>query len=180
MKSYFPEGPASLCRVSMGFSYNVMWLEVAWRYFVFIQLHFHPDSSIETPHRVVLNVIVWRYSSLCLCVQLTLLPLLSHGLCPFYMHMYPCIFVCGAPVVPWGETPLPQHTHHPGGHQAGSARWQGHHREAAGQEALSHHLPTGPGHGSRDWWGCVWNVHEWIRFVWRFNHLLAFEKWDQV
>lgn len=78
--------------------------------------------------------------------------------------MYTCICVCvfGASVVPWGETPLPQHTHHPGGHQAGSTRWQGHHWEAARQETFSYHLPTGSGHGKRDRWGM--RVSDWVKW----------------
>lgn len=44
-----------------------------------------------------------------------------------FVHVYRrvCVCVCGrggTAVVPRGETPLPQHTHHPGGHQAGFAR----------------------------------------------------------
>lgn len=53
-------------------------------------------------------------------------------------------------VVPGGAAPLPQHPHHPGGHQAGPAGWQGHHWASEGQEAVAHHLPTGPCHGQRD------------------------------
>lgn len=47
------------------------------------------------------------------------------------------------PVVPGGAAPLPVDAHHPGGHQAGPARGQGHHREAQGQEAGAYYLPTG-------------------------------------
>lgn len=57
------------------------------------------------------------------------------------------------PVVPRGATPLPQHTDHPGGHQAGPAGRQGHHREAEGEEAGAYHLPAGPGTGQGDWYG---------------------------
>lgn len=53
-------------------------------------------------------------------------------------------------VVPWGQTPLPQHSHHPGGHQAGPSRWQGHYWEAEGEETHPHHLPSRPGHGQRN------------------------------
>lgn len=54
------------------------------------------------------------------------------------------------PVVPRGEPPLPQHPHHPRGHQAGPPRRQGDHREAEGAEARPHHLPPGAGHGQGD------------------------------
>lgn len=58
-------------------------------------------------------------------------------------------------MVPGGAAPLPVDAHHPGGHQAGPARGQGHHREAQGQEAGAHHLPTGPRHVQRDQRGAL-------------------------
>lgn len=78
-----------------------------------------------------------------------------------------CVRVWGASVVPGGETPLSQHTYHSGGHQVGSSWWQGHHWEAARQEALPNHLPTRPGHGKRDWWDCGCCVSN-------YNHLTLF------
>lgn len=46
-------------------------------------------------------------------------------------------------MVPRGEASLPIDAHHPGRHQVGSARRQGHHREAEGQETRAHHVHTG-------------------------------------
>lgn len=62
-----------------------------------------------------------------------------------------CPHTC--PVVSRGPAPLPQHTHHPGGHQAGPAGRQGHHREAEGEEAGAYHLPAGLGTGQGDRYG---------------------------
>lgn len=54
------------------------------------------------------------------------------------------------PVVPWGPSPLPLHTHHPRRNQVGSEGREGHHWEAEGEEAGSHHLPAGPGFSQRN------------------------------
>lgn len=56
-------------------------------------------------------------------------------------------WLCPLPVVPRGSSPLPLHTYHPGGHQAGSEGREGNHREAEGKEAGADHLPPGPGSG---------------------------------
>lgn len=54
-------------------------------------------------------------------------------------------------VVPWSEPSLSQHSHHPGWHKAGLERGQGNSGEAEGEASVTHHLPTGPGHGQGDW-----------------------------
>lgn len=46
-------------------------------------------------------------------------------------------------VVSRGAPPLPQHTHHPGWHQAWSARGPRDFRQTKGQETDTHILPTG-------------------------------------
>ena len=51
-------------------------------------------------------------------------------------------------MVPRGAAPLPGHAHHPRGHQARSERRQGNARQAQGQEARAHLLPSG------EWRGC--------------------------
>jgi len=58
-------------------------------------------------------------------------------------------------VVPRGESPLPEHAHHPGRHEAGSARGQGDCGETEGEEVVSPHLPPGPCYGQGDWLGQV-------------------------
>lgn len=68
--------------------------------------------------------------------------------------LYPAIsdsdLLFSSPVVPWGETPLPQHTHHPGGDKAGPERRQGHDRKAQGEETLPHYLSSRLDHGERN------------------------------
>lgn len=68
--------------------------------------------------------------------------------------LYPAIsdsdLLFSSPVVPWGETPLPQHTHHPGGDKAGPERRQGHDRKAEGEETLPHYLSSRLDHGERN------------------------------
>lgn len=48
------------------------------------------------------------------------------------------------------EPPLPEHPHHPGGHQARSPRRQRDDREAERAQAGPHHIPPGPGNGQGD------------------------------
>ena len=47
-------------------------------------------------------------------------------------------------VVAGGKSPLPGHARHPGGHEVGLARRQGHRGKAEGEETLAAHIPTGP------------------------------------
>lgn len=51
--------------------------------------------------------------------------------------------MCNVSVVPRSESPLSKHPHYSGGNQTGLAGGQGDHREAQGEKAVSHHLPTG-------------------------------------
>lgn len=54
-------------------------------------------------------------------------------------------------VVSRGQPPLSEHTHHPCGHKAWSARRQGDYWKAEGETTCTHHIPTGIADAERDW-----------------------------
>lgn len=83
---------------------------------------------------VILEIFMVKWTETCLAHETT------HSQC------------CGLYiVVPWGETPLSQHSNHPCGYQAWSERWQGDLREAEGEETRSNYISPRTVNGQRDW-----------------------------
>lgn len=109
------------------FPINMWTIQWWWSWFV------KPLASIVYLSIFNLSILILK------CPRMKLLSVLCHLLAAVV-----------STVVSWGETSLSQHSHHPGGHQAGSEGWQRHHREAEGEETLPHHLPPRTGHGQRN------------------------------